>query len=245
MDYSKYRFTFKEKLKMLAMSLGISLVVAYLFYDQLWCALCFPVVLVVVIKRSRRKKIEEQKDKLTEEFMDFLKNVSAALLAGYSMENAWREAQKELALMHGTSGYMYREISEMNRSISMNEPLEQVLEKFAKRTQIDEIESFSEIFSFAKRSGGDFVRIIETTTSRLSQKFETFREIEVSLAAKRLEQKIMNGIPLFILAYLKLGSADYMEALYRNLVGVSFMTGCLLAYGGALLLSEKIVNISM
>ena len=55
----------------------------------------------------------------------------------------------------------------------------------------------------------------------------------------------MNGIPVFILAYLKLTSADYMEVLYGNMVGIIFMTVCLVAYGGAILLSEKIVNISV
>lgn len=245
MDYSAYKLSFKEKVTICLASIGISLVIAYLFYNQPLCVLVFPLVAKIISKKYVDKKIEDQKERLTEEFIDFLKNVSAALLAGYSMENAWIEAQKELGLLHGTSGFMYREVSEMNRQIAVNEPIEQLLEGFANRTKIDEIESFAEIFAFAKRSGGDFVRIIDTTTSRISQKFETYREIEVSLASKRMEQKIMNGIPIFILAYLKLGSADYMEVLYGNITGIAFMTVCLLAYGGALILSEKIVNISM
>ena len=245
MDYSKYNVSFKEKILLLLVAIIAAFVISYLFYDSMWGMVILPVFVVVIKKIYVGKKIDMQKDTLTEEFIDFLKNISTAMLAGYSIENAWMEGQKELWLLHGKNSLMYREISEMNRAVTVNMPLENVLEKFANRTGVDEIQSFAEIFNFAKRSGGDFVGIIDSTTNRLSQKYETYREIEVSLTSKKLEQKIMNGIPVFILAYLKLTSADYMEVLYGNMVGIIFMTVCLVAYGGAILLSEKIVNISV
>lgn len=37
-----------------------------------------------------------------------------------------------------------------------NVPLEQLLEDFAERSRIEDIEQFTGIFSYAKRSGGDF-----------------------------------------------------------------------------------------
>ena len=204
-----------------------------------------PLFIAILSRLYRNSKIKEQKDRLTREFIDFLKNVSTALIAGYSIENAWVEAQKELGLLHGTKSLMYKEVSEMNRAVTINVPIEAVLEKFALRTEVDDIISFVEIFSFAKRSGGDFVGIIDSTTNRICQKYETYREIEVSLASKRMEQKIMNGIPIFILAYLRLTSADYMQVLYGNIMGITFMTVCLVMYGGAIFLSEKIINISV
>lgn len=65
-------------------------------------------------------------------------------------------------------------------------------------------------------------------------KYDTNRQIEVAVSAKRLEQKTMNYIPIFLLAFLKLSSRDYMSALYGNLIGVIFMSTCLLAYAGQL-----------
>ena len=53
----------------------------------------------------------------------------------------------------------------------------------------------------------------------------------------------MNIIPLFILAYLKLTSMDFLDVLYGNVAGVLFMTVCLLAYGGAIVLADKILKI--
>jgi tight adherence protein B len=105
--------------------------------------------------------------------------------------------------------------------------------------------SFSEVFAFAKRSGGNFVTIIEGTTEHMRAKYETEREIQVLVASRKMEQKIMNVIPMLILAYLKVTSMDFLDILYGNAAGAIFMTGCLLAYGGAILLAERILRIKM
>lgn len=69
--------------------------------------------------------------------------------------------------------------------------------------------------------------------------------IEVAVSAKRLEQKTMNYIPIFLLAFLKLSSRDYMSALYGNLIGVIFMSTCLLAYAGAIKLAKKFLQVGI
>lgn len=125
----------------------------------------------------------------------------------------------------------------------MNQPLEQELQDFADRSGCEDIESFAEVFSFAKRSGGDFVGIIQTAVLRISGKIEIEREIATAVAGKKLEGRIMNGMPLFILAYLNLTSGDFLELLYGNVLGVVVMTAALAAYAGAIRLSEKILDI--
>ena len=94
-------------------------------------------------------------------------------------------------------------------------------------------------------SGGRFVDIIESTTYRMWAKYDTNRQIEVAVSAKRLEQKTMNYIPIFLLAFLKLSSRDYMSALYGNLIGVIFMSTCLLAYAGAIKLAKKFLQVGI
>ena len=62
-------------------------------------------------------------------------------------------------------------------------------------------------------------------------------------AQKKLEQNIMNLMPLGILAYLKISSGDFLSAIYGNAFGVCFMSICLGIYVGALILAEKILKI--
>ena len=103
----------------------------------------------------------------------------------------------------------------------------------------------SDIFSFAKRSGGKFVEIIENTTYRMWDKFETKREIQVAVSAKKLEQKAMDVIPIFILFYLKLASYDYLSALYGNMFGTVFMSICLAIYVAAVFIAERMLDIKI
>ena len=138
---------------------------------------------------------------------------------------------------------MVCEFAKMNVAVRMNQPLEQELQDFADRSGCEDIESFAEVFSFAKRSGGDFVGIIQTAVLRISGKIEVEREIATAVAGKKLEGRIMNGMPLFILAYLNLTSGDFLELLYGNVFGVVVMTAALAAYAGAIRLSEKILDI--
>lgn len=179
------------------------------------------------------------------EFKDGMQAVSAALLAGYSVENAWREAEKELGELHGKEALLSLEFQQMNTAIKMNRPLEQVLAEFAERSGCEDIENFSEVFCFAKRSGGDFAGIIRTTVQRMNGKLEVEREIATVIAGKKLEGKIMNATPMLILLYLNFTSGDFLSLLYGNLPGVFIMSGALLVYAGAMKLSVRIMDIKI
>ena len=169
-------------------SMAATVIIAYLFYDSPIVVIAFPVVFVYCAKLCRQEGVRRQKEKLNEEFMNVLKVLSSNMLAGYSVENAWQEAEKEMQLMYGKDSLMLSEIQEMNRQIKMNQTFEAVLAEFAHRSGLEDIVNFSDIFSFAKRSGGRFVDIIESTTYRMWTKYDTNRQIEVAVSAKRLEQ---------------------------------------------------------
>lgn len=223
----------------------MSAVIAYLFYDSVWGLLLFPVVYVVMHKSKKEQGIRQVQQQLGTEFLDVLRTVSAALLAGLSMENAWLEAEKEIRSLYGATSVLAEELAEINHSVRLNIPLEKQLEDLANRSGNPDIASFAEVFAFAKRSGGNFVAIMEGTANHIRARYETEREIQVLIAAKKLEQKIMNVVPMLILAYLKVTSMGFLDILYRNLAGILFMSGCLLAYGGAIILSQKILRIEM
>lgn len=245
MDYRSYRLTFKEHGKCLAGAVLLTAVIAYLFYDSAWGFLIFPAVYVILRKRGSAQGSARVQAQIGKEFLDVLRTVSSALLAGLSMENAWREAAREIEGLYGDNSIMGRELIRINGKVGMNIPLEQQLEDLAMRSGNADIASFAEVFAFAKRSGGNLVTIMEGTANHIRARFETEREIQVMVASKLLEQKIMNVVPLLILAYLKVTSIGFLDILYRNVAGVLFMSGCLLAYGGAILLSERMLRIEM
>lgn len=245
MDYRVYHLSWKEVCRSIALAGLLTAVVAYLFYASWLGIVFFPVFIWFFMKRQKKAGREQMQIQLAREFMDTLRSISAALLAGFSIENAWKEAEKEILALYGKRSYMYQEVKEMNCSISLNQPLEALLADFSARSGNMDIAGFSEVFSFAKRSGGNFVTIIDATSRHMRVRYETEREIQVQIASRKMEQKVMNVIPVFILAYLKVTSMDFLNVLYGNVAGALFMTACLAAYGGAIVLAEKIMTIHM
>ena len=110
---------------------------------------------------------------------------------------------------------------------------------------MNDIESFAEVFSFAKRSGGDFVKIIRTTVQKLVGKIEVEREIATVLAGKKLEGRVMSAMPITILAYMTFSSGDFLDVLYGNTAGILIMSAALAVYAVAMGLSGHILDIQV
>lgn len=245
MDYSKYQCGIIEYAACMAAAAAVTILFAWLFYRSWLGLLLLPVVYAYVLRLYKNWRKAKRKNELLSGFKEGMMAVTAALLAGYSMENAWKEAEKDLRELLGEQHPAVREFGQMNSKIHMNQPLEETLTEFALRSGCEDIESFAEIFSFAKRSGGDFVAIIQTTVQRLSAKIEVEREIQTVIAGKKFECRIMNMMPLFLLIYMNLSSAAFLEPLYGNLLGNVIMTIALAVYGIAVWWSGKIMDIKV
>ena len=207
MDYKRYRLSKKEAAIVILESIAISVLISKLFFDSFWGMTASPAILLIMWKKTIEQKLEERNKKVAMEFQTMLKNVSSSLLAGFSLENAFVEAEKELKQMYGEKSYMFLELQNINKKVGMNTPLEELLEDLAERTGMEDIYNFIDILSFAKRAGGNFVEIIDNTINKMWAKYETAREIDVAISAKKLEQKVMSVIPVVLLAY---GGAIYL-----------------------------------
>ena len=205
---------------------------AYLFYNSLWsCIFLSPVIPIYVVLRKKEaygKKISRK----TMEFSDGMQAVSFALNTGYSIENAFAEAVGELELLYGKESSIVREFRMMVNRIKRNENLE-------------DISYFSEIFRYAKRSGGDIPAIIKQTTKMIREKSEVRMEIDTIISGRKMEQKVMVCIPLGILIYLRLTTQGFVDVLYGNVLGIIVMTLCLFIYAAAAVISIRIVDIKV
>lgn len=243
MNTGSYVCAKKEIVWCLLVSVGLTGVLAWLFYSTWWGMLLLPGVFVWYIRRYKNMQEKKQKEKFLCEFKDVMQALSSALLAGYSMENAWRDVERELKEQYKEASLLLPKIHRMNAGVRLNEPIEQALMELAAESDCEELESFAEIFSFAKRSGGDFAKIIHTTGKKLAGKMEVEQEIATVLAGKRLEGRVMNLMPLLILAYMKLTAGDFLDVLYGNFLGLCVMTAVLIGYVLAFKLSERILDI--
>lgn len=200
----------------------------YLFYDSWIGGVC---LLPGILLLSRGYRIWKEKQKLTKkriEFKELLYVLSGKLKAGYSMENAWMAAEQDLEIMFSAKSLILKEMQRVTAQLQVKIAMEQAVSEFAQRSQLEEAQSFAEVFSTAKRSGGNLVHMMDKTTAVLTEKMEVEQEIQTMLSGKKLEQKIMCGMPVLMLLYLKLTNAQYIEPLYHNGLGIAIMTACLI-----------------
>lgn len=244
-DYNQYQMLLTEKIRYLGEYIVLSGVISYLFYQSIQAFLIGFLFCPFFFRKKKKACIKKRKNILRMQFKDCLLSVSGAMRAGYSVENAWKEAEKDMEQQYGKESDICRELRHMNSQVDCNVPLEQVLDSLARRSHIEDIENFSGIFGFAKRSGGDFTRIIGNSVRQLRDKMELKDEIETVIGAKQMEQKVMNVVPLFILAFVNTISSDFLKTLYHNTAGVLIMSVALILYVVAYLWSEKIVDIEV
>lgn len=242
-DYSKYCFSWKEKVLCFGSGVLLTGVIAWLFYRSFYAVVLFPVCFGV-IKRQWKEQFQRKREQdMLMQFQGMLQIISGLLKAGYSMENAFVEGERDFAGLYGRECIMAKEYAVINHQLKMNIPIERLLEDLAERSGMEEIESFSQVFGFAKRGGGDIVKIFQESVERITEQAELKREIETVIAAKKLEQKIMLVIPCGILIYIGIGMPEFMEPLYGNVTGVLVMSVCLWIYAAAYFMAQRIVQI--
>lgn len=240
-----YRFSRRELAKYLALYALLDGCVSYLFFCS-WIAFVLLLPGAVLFLAEQRRSLQAKRAReMTQQFLDGIQMLAASLQAGYSAENALREAVRELQKVYEPDAFIVREFRFMDAQIRMSRNLEELFLEFGRRCAIEDIQSFAEVFLTAKRSGGDLLAIIRNTASCIRQKQETMQEIETCLSGKVMEQNIMSLIPILILAYIRLSSPEFLTAMYGNVTGVAVMSICFVVYVAAYFWGRKIVRIEV
>ena len=199
---------------------------------------------IPVFLRYRRKEYgRRRRSELGLQFKDAVSSISANQKAGYSIENAFREAWRDMTLLYGSRGIIVRELDHIRRGLDNNLVLEQMLLDLGARSGVDDIRQFGEVFAIAKRSGGNLTETIEMTAGMIDQKADVEQEIAVMISSRRMESNVMSLVPFFMILYMDISSAGFFDDLYHNVAGISIMTVCLAIYVSAYLISQRLVDI--
>ena len=222
---------------------GMTTLIAWLFYDSVWGLCCICIVLPFLLREYQLQKKREYAYQLEKEFQAGLIFATGALEAGYSVENAWKETEREVTRLYGKASVFAPRLHEINQQVEMNEPLERLLMNWGQQESSENIRNFAEVFFFARRTGGNISTIMRRTSNRIAQNFQILEEIQLQLTSKRLELLIMSIMPFGILGYLRLSSDSFLAPLYHSVFGVSVMTACLGIYFVAMYLAKRLIQI--
>ena len=235
----------REYLLALLQGILILSIISYLFYGTVLGAILFSPYLIRYIKSWEKQKVKKKKALFQMQFREMIQSLSTALNVGYSVENAMREALKDLKNIYKKEELILRELAYMIRQLQMNVTAEEVLKEFAGRTGDEDVQTFVTVFNMAKRSGGDTLEIIRNAARQMSEKLEVEREVQTMMSGKKLELRIMSAIPFGMIAYLKLSFPEFLDVLYGNTLGVIVMSICLGIYVAAYEAGKRMVEIEV
>lgn len=244
-DYGNYVLNGRELLIYSAEGVLIIGIFAYFFYRSIWAFLFLSPALLLFLKRKKKDLAGKRRRELQIQFKDAVLSVSANQKAGYSVENAFKEAYRDMVMLYGEESPICQELYSIGKGLENNIVLEKLLYDFGCRSRIQDIMQFAEIFLIAKRNGGSMTEILSVTADTIEQKTAVDKEIEVLLSSRKMEQKIMNAVPFLIIFYISLTSRGFFDVLYHNPMGILIMTICLAVYLAAFIISRKIVEIEV
>ncbi|WP_331673873.1 hypothetical protein, partial [Eisenbergiella porci] len=123
-DYRKYTFSRKEILLYGAQGVGIAALLAWFFYHSFWAVLPLSPLILFTFKETEKTLIRRQRQRLADQFKDTILSVAAGLQAGYSIENAFLEAGKDMERLYGDDSLMAIELRFLRTGLRILVPLE-------------------------------------------------------------------------------------------------------------------------
>jgi tight adherence protein B len=244
-DYSIYKMKSLEYFLALVIAAAVLFLIGYIFYRSFFLALLITPLSMFYPRIRIRQIIKKRNTELRLQFKDSLQSLSSSLHAGKSFESAMRSAISDLLIQYETDSYIIREFEIIVRKLESNETVERAFAQFAERSMVEEIISFAEILETCKRTGGNLISAIKSSTDIISDKIEVLNDIGSILAEKKLEQNILTIMPIVLILMLSASAKDFMMPVFTGIIGRIVMTISMILFVVAYFLSEKITNIEV
>ncbi|HEY8422026.1 MAG TPA: type II secretion protein F [Thermoclostridium sp.] len=243
-SYDKYSYGKLELLFYASAGAVTMALIGWVFYRSIFfTTICF-ITGLLYPKIKKKQLVEKRRNILRLQFKDLLYYLGASLSAGKSVEQAFIQAHGILKNLYpGKKSDIVNETGLILKRLQMNENIESILKDFAIRSGIEEIHHFADVFSVCKRTGGNLVEIIRTTSRMISERIEIKQEIETGLAAKKQEQRILTASSVIMVLFISAMGGDLMEPMFTTAAGRVIMTFSLILICSGIVISNRIMNI--
>ncbi|MNP08834.1 Bacterial type II secretion system protein F domain protein [compost metagenome] len=244
-DYSTYKLGAVERMICIVVGGVLFYGIGYLFYHQWLISLLIACNGWFIPSFWRRHMLNRRRSAMNLHFKQALFSLSSSLSAGRSVENGFREAIIDLRMLDPEAeNDLIIELNIICARLEYGEPIEEALQDFSRRANMEDITNFADVFTTCKRTGGDLVEVVRRTSNIISEKLDIQQEISVMIAQKKFESKAILVAPIFMICFMNLSSPDYMLPMYSG-IGFIISTVSLAVLGGCSIWITKIMNIKL
>lgn len=245
-DYAVYVMSRREKVLYILAAAVVIFAVGMIFYQKPILALILAQAAWFFPKIRTKQIIRKRQSELNTQFKDLLYSLSSSMAAGRSLEMSFQDARRDLQVLYPDENTpIMQETAYIIRCLNMNMTVEDAIGQFAARAHLEDIASFADVIKICKRSGGNLLEVIHSTSQMISDKIETKNEIETVITAKKFESRILTCTPIVMVAILSSSSPEYMEPVFHTVIGALVMTVAIVMFAIAFFVGEKIMNIEV
>ena len=245
-DYDVYVMTKSEKMFTIVVAAIALFAIGYVFYHSLILSALLALFAVKATKIRTRQIIDKRKNQLSLQFKDMLYSLSSALSVGKSVETGIRDSLQDLQVIYpDPETDILVELGLILRGLGMNNTIEDMFGQFAERAHLEDIDNFVDIFVTCKRTGGDLIEVMRSTSNTIGDKIEVKQEIETMISGKKYEFNFLMIVPVIMVLFLTLTSGDYMAPVFTTIVGRIAMTAAIAIFALAYVVGSKIMKINI
>lgn len=245
-DYNVYVMTKSEKMFTIVVAAIALFAIGYVFYHSLILSALLALFAVKAPKIRTRQIIDKRKNQLSLQFKDMLYSLSSALSVGKSVETGIRDSLQDLQVIYpDPETDILVELGLILRGLGMNNTIEDMFGQFAERAHLEDIDNFVDIFVTCKRTGGDLIEVMRSTSNTIGDKIEVKQEIETMISGKKYEFNFLMILPVIMVLFLTLTSGDYMAPVFTTIVGRIAMTAAIVIFALAYVVGSKIMKINI
>jgi len=216
-SYDTYYLNRQELLFCVGLWSTIIFFVTYSFYQSIWLSICCLPLVGLIPKFEKKRLMHKRKERMKLQFKDLLLSLVSSLAVGRSLENSFQVAVYDLQLLYpNMRTEMMMELEIIHHRLMNGEVIERCLADLSSRVNIIEMTQFVEALYTCKRSGGDLLIVMRRTANMISDQITINSEIEVIIAQKKLESRLMMAAPFAFMQFMNMASGDYMKGLYSG-----------------------------
>lgn len=208
-DYHVYHMKRADYLFSWGIGFAGGLIVMFAFFNSGLIAIISGIICARFLPRYYREyRKKKQAEELRNQFKDLLESLTSSYSAGQNTVEAFADAHSDMVSIYGENADIVTEVQIICTGLKNNINIEELLLDFAKRSGLDDVMSFANVFEICNRQGGDLKQIVSETREIINDKIEIEMEIETMLSGSKNELNIMMVMPVIIVVMLKgLGTA--------------------------------------
>ena len=243
-DYTVYRLSKKEMGILFLFSLAGAFALGWLFFDSYLGVLFAPIIIVFSKKIMEDYLCQQRLKNIRNQFKDVLYILSSAFASGLHLQDGLESAYVQIKDIYGDDAEMTEELYMMIvklKEVAWGEL--ELWQDLAKRTGLEDIEDFSEVFSACRDAGGDMISAVDKAAGMIVEKINIENEMRTLFSQKKTEGRMVGIMPILMIVFLRLTSPGYLQVMYETFPGRVMMILAMLGIGYSFVLTERITRV--